>query len=98
MGYQPGGVLATIAWAVMILTTPQAALGQVGNHVYPSRGAAEAAKGARGTVVESLGKIWLFTIAEGGWRPSTGERVAEIGPLPLKPEAKYTAQYMEAIL
>ena len=33
---------------------------------YPSRAAAEAAKGPRGTVVESLGKVWLFTIAEAG--------------------------------
>jgi quercetin dioxygenase-like cupin family protein len=134
MGNQPGRVLATIAWAVTILTMAQTALGQtegtggrcipiseragrelgcfitlkqeVGQltgpifwhlDVYPTRGAAEAAKGARGTVVESLGKIWLFTIAGDGWRPSTGERVAKIGPLPVKPEAKYTAQYMEAI-
>jgi hypothetical protein len=31
---------------------------------YPTRVAADAAKGPRGTVVESPGKIWLFTIAE----------------------------------
>src|SRR5215510_11640907 len=30
---------------------------------YTTRAEAEAAKGPRGTVVESLGKIWLFTIA-----------------------------------
>jgi hypothetical protein len=47
--------------------------------VYPTRAAAEAAKGARGTVVDSLGKVWLLTIAEGGWRPLGGERIAEIG-------------------
>jgi len=33
---------------------------------YPSRAAAEAAKGPRGTVVESLGRVWLFTVAEAG--------------------------------
>ena len=64
---------------------------------YPTRIAAEAAKGARGTVVESLGKVWLFTIDVAGWRPSGGERVAEIGPLPVSADAKYSAQYMEAI-
>jgi quercetin dioxygenase-like cupin family protein len=64
---------------------------------YPTRAAAEAAKGPRGTVVESLGKVWLLTIGEAGWRPSGGERVAEIGPLPVNPDAKYSAQYMEAI-
>ena len=64
---------------------------------YPTRAGAETAKGPRGTVVEALGKIWLFTIAEAKWRPSGGERVAEIGPLPVRSDAKYTAQYMEAI-
>jgi hypothetical protein len=31
---------------------------------YPTRAAAEAAKSPLGTVVESFGKVWLFTIAE----------------------------------
>ena len=39
---------------------------------YPTRAAAEAAKGPRGTVVESLGRVWLFTVAEAGWRPPAG--------------------------
>ena len=64
---------------------------------YPTRAAAETAKGPRGTVVESLGKVWLFTIAEAGWRPSGGMRAAEIGPLPISSDTEYTAQYMEAI-
>ena len=64
---------------------------------YPTRSEAEAAKGLRGTVVESLGKVWLLTIDIAGWRPSSGARVAEIGPLPVKAEARYSAQYMEAI-
>ena len=64
---------------------------------YPSREAAIAAKGPRGTVVESLEKIWLFTIAEAGWRPSGGHRVAEIGPLPLVDAEKYAAVYMEGV-
>jgi mannose-6-phosphate isomerase-like protein (cupin superfamily) len=64
---------------------------------YPGRASAEAAKGPRGTVVESYGKVWLFTIAEAGWRPSSGERVAEIGPLvPINLPVKYIAHYMEA--
>jgi quercetin dioxygenase-like cupin family protein len=65
--------------------------------VYPTRAAAEAAKGPSGTVVESLGKVWLLTIESADWRPSGGERVAEIGPLPVIAGAKYSAQYMEAI-
>jgi len=64
---------------------------------YPTRVAAEAAKGPRGTVVESLGKVWLFTVAEAGWRPAGGERVTELGPLPVKPDTEYTAAYLESI-
>lgn len=64
---------------------------------YPTRAAAEAAKGPSGTVVESLGKTWLLTIQNAGWRPSGGERIAEIGPLPVTAGEKYSAQYMEAI-
>ena len=59
--------------------------------VYPTREAAEAAKGPQGTVVDSLGKTWLLTIAEEGWRPIGGERVAEIGPLPITAGEKYSA-------
>ena len=64
---------------------------------FPTRAQAESAKGPRGTVVESLGKMWLLTIDVAGWRPSGGTRVAEIGPLPVSSDAKYSAQYMEAI-
>jgi quercetin dioxygenase-like cupin family protein len=64
---------------------------------YPTRTEAEAAKGSRGTVVESLGKVWLFTIGEAGWRAPGGVRVAEIGPLHVKSGEAYTARYMEAI-
>ena len=64
---------------------------------YPSRATAEAAKGSRSAVVEALGKIWLFTIERAEWRSSDGVRVAEIGPLPVNPNAEYTARYMEAV-
>jgi quercetin dioxygenase-like cupin family protein len=64
---------------------------------YPTRAAAEAAKGPRGTVVEALGQVWLFTIGEAGWRPQGGVRVAEIGPIAVKVGEAYTAQYMEGI-
>lgn len=62
---------------------------------FPTRAAAEAARGPRGTVVESLGKVWLFTIAE--MQPSGGMHVAAIGPLPVATGVAYTAQYMEAV-
>lgn len=64
---------------------------------YSARAEAEAAKGPRGAVVESLGKVWLLTIEVAQWRPSGGARIAEIGPLPVSADANYSAQYMEAI-
>jgi len=65
--------------------------------IYRTRAEAEAAKGPRGTVVESLDRVWLLTIDIAGWRPRDGERVAEIGPLPVSATTQYSAQYMEAI-
>ncbi len=64
---------------------------------YPSPAAAEAAKAAHGIVVESFGKVWRYTIADEGWRPTSGERVAVIGPLVTTPGQHYTARYMEAV-
>ena len=49
-------------------------------------------------MVESLGRVWLFTVAEAGWRPPHGERVAEIGPLAVDHSASYTAVYLGTIL
>jgi len=65
---------------------------------YPTRAEAEAAKPhSFGTVVESLGKVWLYVIGAREWSPSAGKRVAVIGPLRVKPAAQYTARYMEAV-
>lgn len=64
---------------------------------YPTRAAAEAVRGPHGTVVESLGQVWLFTIADAAWRPAKGERVAALGPLPLIKADRYAAVYMEGV-
>lgn len=66
--------------------------------VYPTREAADQAKGAGGTVLESLGKVWLLTVGERQKANTVGTRIAEVGPLPVKPGQTYTAQYMEATL
>jgi quercetin dioxygenase-like cupin family protein len=66
---------------------------------YPNRAAAEveAAKAPRTTVIEAFDRIWLYSLAAKDWQPTGGERVAKIGPLPIKADRKYTARYMEAI-
>ena len=64
---------------------------------YPTRAAADAVKGPRGTVVESFGRVWLYAIAEKGWHPPNGERVAVLGPFQIIAGRQYTARYMEAV-
>jgi len=66
-------------------------------HVYPTRAAAESAKGPRATVVEAFGKVWLYSIADSQWRASDGEHVASICPLPVTAGKQYVARYMEAV-
>jgi hypothetical protein len=65
---------------------------------FADRSAAEANRGQMGTVVDSHGKHWLFTIAEQAWRPRGGERVALIGPLSVDNGVDYTARYLEATI
>jgi quercetin dioxygenase-like cupin family protein len=65
---------------------------------YASAAAAEAAKGPRGVVVEALGRTWLMSIAEAGYRPAGGEHLAEVGPLTTDVGTRYTAAYMEGIM
>ena len=56
------------------------------------------AKSPRGTVITSLGKIWLLTLEEAAWNPSAGgTHVATIGPLPTPDASSYTATYLEAV-
>ncbi len=64
---------------------------------FVSRVAADSARARRSTVVESLGRLWLFTIAERGWRPASGKRIASVGPLPLVKADTYAAVYMEGV-
>jgi len=65
---------------------------------YSNRAVAGADKGPHGTVVESLGQIWLMTIDDPGRKPpSEGKRVSEIGPLARNAGEKCSMQYMEAI-
>jgi quercetin dioxygenase-like cupin family protein len=58
---------------------------------------ARAAKVSRSTVVQSLGKTWLFTIGNATWRPSGGERISRVGPLPLVRADTFAAVYMEGV-
>ncbi|HEX6748065.1 MAG TPA: hypothetical protein VF092_12295 [Longimicrobium sp.] len=66
-------------------------------HTYATRARAEADRGPRSTVVESFGRVWLFTVAAADWRPPAGHRVARIGPLPLVDADSFAAVYMEGV-
>ena len=67
-------------------------------YIYPTLAEARAVQTARGTVVQSHGKVWLYTIAEKEWRSPSGERKAVIGPLAHSAQTVYTARYMEATI
>lgn len=86
-------------WIIANQVVGQLPTGPISWHLdtYPTRAEAEAAKRPGATVVEALGKVWLLTVAEAGWRPATGQRVAEVGPLPVSAGTTYAAQYLEAI-
>src|SRR5436853_4963462 len=66
-------------WIVAHGSMGQIAEPQVFWHLdtFPTRAAADAAKGPRGTVVESYDKVWLFTIEAKSWRSPGGERINE---------------------
>ena len=64
---------------------------------YPNVAEAAKAKGARGTVVQSLGKAWLFTIAPADLPTGAGKRLATIGPLALVKAERFAAVYMEGV-
>ena len=63
---------------------------------YPTRAAADAARGTRGTVADLFGRHWLYTIADDQWRPTGGEKIALIGPFQVATDTPYTARYLEA--
>lgn len=66
--------------------------------VFPSRDLAERAKGPDGTVVESLGRVWLLTVGDKPSLHEDGTRMTQIGPLAVRPGIAYSAQFMEATL
>lgn len=66
--------------------------------VFPTRSAADAARPEHGVVAEAHGRVWLFTIAEEGWRPTNGERIARVGPLPVTAGRAYAAHYIEGVV
>ncbi len=66
--------------------------------VYPDRESAQAASRPGGTVLDALGKTWLLTVGDVPPAPSKGQRVTQIGPLPVRANQEYTAQFREAIM
>lgn len=78
---------------------PRLPAGKVYWHLdrFPSRTTAERAAAPTSAVVEAFGAVWLFTIAPSRWRPSGGDHVSTIGPLPIAPAASYAAEYLRSV-
>jgi len=69
-------------------------------HVYsfPSLGSARAIAPRHGVAVDAFGRGWVLSIAERGWRPDSGTRIAVVGPLPTLAGRPHTARFMESRL
>jgi quercetin dioxygenase-like cupin family protein len=66
--------------------------------VYPDRESAQAASGPGSTVLNALDQVWLLRVGDKPAPPSKGKRMTQIGPLPIKANEEYTAQYRESIM
>ena len=66
--------------------------------VYPDRSSAQAAATSSSTVLYALGRVWLLTVGEKSATPEGGLRVTQVGPLPVRANEDYTAQYRESIM
>jgi len=65
---------------------------------FTTRQAAEAAKSAKGLVVEEDGRVWLSEFGARDAAPSGGQAVAVIGPLQLPAAKGYTAVLSYAVM
>ena len=63
---------------------------------FPVLAQAQAAAGPTGLVVESGGKVWLFTLGPAGGASAGGIKVAEVGPLPKVVATQYLLRVNEA--
>ena len=66
--------------------------------VYPDRESAQAASGPGSTVLNALDRVWLLSVGDKPAPPSKGKRMTQIGPLLIKANDEYTAQYRESIM
>jgi hypothetical protein len=63
---------------------------------FPSLAQAQAAAGPTGLAAEIAGKAWLFTLGAKGGASAGGNKVAEIGPVPLVTAPEYLLRINDA--
>ena len=63
---------------------------------FDSRANANAAAGPWSLVVESAGKVWLFTLGPSGNSSAQGARIAEVGPIPRINATQYLLRINDA--
>lgn len=66
--------------------------------VYPDRASAQRAATSGSTVLGALGRVWLLTVGDKPATRTGGLRITQIGPLPIRADEDYTAQYRESIM
>jgi hypothetical protein len=62
---------------------------------FPALAQAQAAAGPTGLVVQSGGKVWLFTLGPAGGASAGGTKVIEVGPLPKVVATEYLLRINE---
>lgn len=63
---------------------------------YPSVEAAQQDLVGSGSVVRAFGGIWLFTVGRSAPPPRNGERVAQVGPIPVDKNTLYDAEFLKS--
>ena len=63
---------------------------------FPTRADAQSAAGPWTLVVESAGKVWLFTLGAQGHTTAGGTKLAEVGPIPRVAAKQYLLRINEA--
>ena len=58
----------------------------------------EASKTSTSVTAEAYGRHWLLTLADSGWHPAGGTRVARLGPIGYTPDRAYTAHFAQSML
>jgi hypothetical protein len=65
-------------------------------YTYPDLASARREQPANGVVTAAFGQVWLFVVGPKGSVHAHGERVGEVGPIPVDSDAAYAAEFLKS--